>query len=254
MKSRAAAELVTKAARHAGEAALAVSSAHAPAESVHRARKHIKRARSILRALRPLAPEAARRAGADLRVQAHALAPLRDIDAFETAAAAVGAAGRPKTSTGNIDLTLIARALDRDRAAIAALPVAAAGRRFAREAVEHAYRQARRAVRANTEAPGEDTLHEARKRVKDCLHLVEAMGLSRPKGAPPKPGKLEALGETMGEIRDLDLVAADLVRRGATIAKRQRLASRRKRLVKDAARLAEAAFRRKPKAVGRAWR
>jgi CHAD domain-containing protein len=226
-------------------------------KAVHLARRHIKRSRSLLRALKPLSAEVVTRENALLRAFAHTLAPLRDAHALDEAARAVGAArlNAPNAPPqGHPDLTALGRALQRQAKVIARLPIEGAPKDFFSKAVARAYRRARQAYRTYHEAPHADGLHEARKRIKDCLHLIEALADRRPKGAYPKPGKLDQLGELMGSMRDLDLLGARLRRDVAAEHKLDRIAARQIRLARAVERAGAETFAAKPGAVRRAWR
>lgn len=247
-------DLATMAAAHARAAGRLIVSEPDHVKAVHQARRHIKRARSLLRALRPLARTEIARENALLRAFAHALAPLRDAHALDEAARAVGASGPAASQSGLVDLTALGRALQRQGKVIVRLPLDRAPKRFLAKAVRRSYRAARKAFRAYEARPEAEPLHEARKRIKDCLHLVEALAPIRPKGAHPKPGKLDQLGELMGSIRDLDLLAQRLRREAAPSHKLERIAARHIRLERAAARAGAKAFAARPAAVERAWR
>lgn len=223
-------------------------------ETVHLARRHIKRARSLLRALKPLAPAGVERENGFLRAFAHTLAPLRDADAMEAAARAVGAAAIGRANPAAVDLAALGRALQRQARIIARLAPVDAPKHFLSRAVGRAYRRARRAWCRYADAPGSESLHEARKRIKDCLHLVEALDDRRPAGAEPKPGRLDRLGELMGAIRDLDLLAGRFGRGEAARAKLVRIEARRLRLEREVVRTADKAFARRPRRISAAWR
>ncbi|MCZ0738095.1 CHAD domain-containing protein [Phreatobacter sp. AB_2022a] len=250
-------DLATMAAAHARAAGRLIASEPDHVKAVHQARRHIKRARSLLRALRPLARTEIARENALLRAFAHALAPLRDAHALDEAARAVGASGAngPAASqSGLVDLAALGRALQRQGKAIVRLPLDRAPKRFLAKAVRRSYRAARKAFRAYEARPEAEPLHEARKRIKDCLHLVEALAPVRPKGAHPKPGKLDRLGELMGSIRDLDLLAQRLRREAAPGHKLARIGARHIRLERAVTRAGAKTFATRPAAVERAWK
>ncbi len=248
-------DLALAAAAHARAAGRLIGSGRDMVRAVHLARRHIKRARSLLRALAPLSREAVARENGFLRAFAHQLAPLRDAHALEEAARQVGlAAHGGATQSGGVDLTALGKALQRQARVIARLAPAQAPRHFLAMAVARSYRRARRAYARYELDPGTEPLHEARKRIKDCLHLVEALADRRPKRAPPKPGRLDELGEQMGAIRDLDLLAHRLRRKAGNETKLIRIAARQTRLERAVARAGARAFADKPSAVEKAWR
>lgn len=240
--------------RQIGRPAGRARSAGPQVEAVHLARRHIKRARSLLRALKPLARPGVERENGFLRAFAHTLAPLRDAHAMEAAARMVGASAFGPASAAPVDLAALGRALQRQARIIARLAPADAPKHFLSSAVSRSYRKARRAWRAYAAAPGTEALHEARKRIKDCLHLVEALEDRRPAGAPPKPGRLDRLGELMGAMRDLDLLAGRLGRGEAARAKIGRIGARRIRLEREVIRTGDRTFAARPKKIAKAWR
>lgn len=248
-------DLALAAAAHARAAGRLIGSGRDMVRAVHLARRHIKRARSLLRALAPLSREAVARETGFLRAFAHQLAPLRDAHALEEAARQVGLAGHGGTGpAGGLDLAALGKALQRQARVIGRLAPDNAPKHFLAMAVARSYRRARRAYARYELDPTAEPLHEARKRIKDCLHLVEALSDRRPKGAPPKPGRLDELGEQMGAIRDLDLLARRLHRRTGSETKLMRIAARQARLERAVARTGAKAFAAKPSAVERAWR
>ncbi|MBN8942687.1 MAG: CHAD domain-containing protein [Rhizobiales bacterium] len=247
-------DLAAAAAGHTRAAGRLIVSEPDHVKAVHLARRHIKRARSLLRALKPLAIEAVTRENALLRAFAHALAPLRDAHALDEAARAVGASGGGVTQGSSLDLEALGRALQRQAKTIARLPLDRAPRQFLARAMQRAYRRAQNAFQTYEAGHLAEPLHEARKRIKDCLHLIEALDEVRPKGARPKAGKLDQLGELMGSIRDLDLLAQRLGREAAPEHKLARIAARHIRLERAVTRAGAKAFAATPKAVRQAWK
>lgn len=253
-------DLAGAAAAHARAAGRVLVGEKDHARAVHLARRHIKRARSLLRALRPLARRAVERENGFLRAFAHTLAPLRDAHALDEAARVVGAHG-PQAGAGAdaVDLAALGAALRRQARVIARLAPADAPKHYLAKAVARAYRKARIAFRDYEasqagKSPPEEPLHEARKRIKDCLHLVEALEELRPRGAHPKPARLDRLGELMGSIRDLGLLSRRIERSVAGRAKLERIAARHVRLEREVTRLGAKSFEARPAAVEKVWR
>ncbi len=248
-------DLARAAGAHARAAGRLLATEADHVRAVHLARRHIKRARSLLRALRPLAKPAVERENGFLRAFAHTLAPLRDAHALEEAARTVGARGNGPAGGERIDLAALGRALERQARVIARLAPEDAPKHYLAKAVARAYRKAREAYRTYEATPHEEEpLHEARKRIKDCLHLVEALEEVRPRGSAPKPGKLDRLGELMGAIRDLDLLSRRIERNEVGRAKLARIAARHGRLAREVTRVGAAVFDEKPSRVEAAWR
>jgi CHAD domain-containing protein len=247
-------DLALAAGAHARTAGRLIATQKDTVKAVHLARRHIKRARSLLRALKPLAKDAVERENGFLRAFAHALAPLRDVHALAEAARAVGASGPGDGQGPRVDLPALGRALQRQARVIARLAPADAPKHYLAKAVARAYGRARRAYFIYEDHPSTEPLHEARKRIKDCLHLVEALDDRRPRKAGPKPRKLDRIGELMGAIRDLDLLARRLDRGEAGRAKLARIAARHVRLEREVQRTGDKAFAIKPGAIEKAWR
>ncbi len=249
-------DLAAAAAAHAREAGRLMAASRDPVKAVHGARRHIKRARSLLRALKPLAKVKVARENGRLRAVAQALGPLRDAHAMDIAAETIGAArpALPEAALA-VDLPNLARALGRQAKSIAGLAAADAPKHFLPRAVARFYGRARKAFLAYMAEPETERLHEARKRIKDCLHLVEALRDLRPSGSDPRPRRLALLGDLLGELRDLDLLADQLERaEKAAPARRARIVARRKRLERQTARAGERAFATTRRDVLVAWR
>jgi CHAD domain-containing protein len=247
-------DLALAAGAHARAAGRLIATQKDTVKAVHLARRHIKRARSLLRALKPLARAAVERENGFLRAFAHTLAPLRDAHALEEAARAVGAAGPGEGHATRVDLPALGRALQRQARVIARLAPVDAPKHYLARAVARSYARARKAYFAYEDHPATEPLHEARKRIKDCLHLIEALEDRRPRKAKPKAGKLDRIGELMGAIRDLDLLARRMDRSEHGRAKLARIAARHIRLEREVQRTGDKAFAQKPKAIEKAWR
>lgn len=247
-------DLLTLAANHAREAGYALVNEQDPARAIHLARRRIKRARSLLRALKRLAPREIAEANAHLRGHAHTLAPLRDAHAMDEAAAAIDATtGLRVPGASTLDFGLIARGLERDSRQIQTIPLAASSPDLVAHAVVRSYRRARKAFAVFEETRSTEALHDARKRIKDCQHLVEALGRVKPTRAGPNLDRLDELGDLLGAVRDLGILARKLKSDGATPHKLDRLKARRHRLTRDAERAAAMAFKHKAGTMHRAW-
>jgi CHAD domain-containing protein len=119
------------------------------------------------------------------------------------------------------------------------------------DAVERLYRKGRRALKKSKNTRADETLHEARKRVKRVQHALEMLA---PPAPPKKAGKLlkrlSAAGEYLGDDHDLALLEQALRRLGpgrealreAIVADLERL---RGRLQKKARKRGKPAFRKK---------
>ncbi len=196
---------------------------------IHKARRRLKRARTVLRALRPLAGEAARSLGRELGDIARSLSAARDADVM--AATAERLAGETDGPEGealrHLAGTLAARAkavhaeLPPIEAAAAALARAAEaaidlvwGKRAGRAdvllaGIETTYRDGRAALAAAA-APGADdeALHDWRKAVKHRWHLSKLAEQRSAAALPSVVTALDELGELLGEEHDLAVLAA----------------------------------------------
>lgn len=191
---------------------------------IHKARRRLKRARTILRALRPLANEAARRHGRRLGDIARSLSAARDADVMAGTAErlAAEAEGPEGDALRHLAGALAARA----KAVHAELPpVAEAAAALAEEAeaaatlswgkragradvliagIETTYRDGREAMAAAlADTADDEALHDWRKAVKHRWHLSK---LAEPRTAAAGASivtALDELGEILGEDHDL---------------------------------------------------
>jgi CHAD domain-containing protein len=202
---------------------------------IHKARRRLKRARTILRALRPLAGETARRHGGRLGDIARSLSAARDADvmagtAERLAGEAEGADGAEGAALRHLAGALAARAkavhaerppVDAAAAALAeeaeAVGALSWGKRkgqadVLKAGLETTYRDGRKAFAiAAATTIDDECLHDWRKAVKHRWHLSK---LAAPRTAAASPSivtALDELGELLGEDHDLAVLADTVI-------------------------------------------
>jgi CHAD domain-containing protein len=105
------------------------------------------------------------------------------------------------------ELRRTARSLKRLRKRLRWMPVKR-DRRAIGKGITRTYREARRALAAVHADPTPERLHDWRKQVKLLSNELKIVGRAVPELATRYLGKVEKLGELLGEIHDLDCVAA----------------------------------------------
>jgi CHAD domain-containing protein len=200
-------------------------------ERIHKARRRLKRARTILRALRPLAGKAAKRQGRRLGDIARSLSAARDADVM--AATAQGLAEQAEAADAATMWRLAERLAERARAvhadkppteaaatALGAEAQLAAALAWAPDAersdvlldgLDEAYRDGRRAMAVAEEEPGDEALHDWRKAVKHRWHLSKLAGKRTAAAAAGAIAALDELGELLGVDHDLAVLAATVI-------------------------------------------
>jgi CYTH domain-containing protein/CHAD domain-containing protein len=120
------------------------------------------------------------------------------------------------------------------------------------------YRRGRRALGAAREQPGDEALHELRKRVKDLWYASQILRPAAPKKTKRMAARAHRLSDVIGEDHDLAVLqqTADRHRDHLSDAERGALAElierRRARLRRRALKKADRLYRRKPRAaIGR---
>ena len=107
------------------------------------------------------------------------------------------------------ELRRTARSLRRVRKRLRKWPVKSKhDRRAIGKGITRSYREARRALAAVQSQPTPERLHDWRKRVKVLSNELKIVGRAVPELATRYLGKVEKLGELLGQIHDLDCVAA----------------------------------------------
>jgi CHAD domain-containing protein len=246
-------------------------------ERIHKARRRLKRARTILRALRPLAGKAAKRQGRRLGDIARSLSAARDADVM--AATAQGLAEQAEAADAATMWRLAERLAERARAVHADKPpTEAAATALGEEAqlaaalawapdAERAdvlleglattYRDGRRAMAIAEDAPGDETLHEWRKAVKHRWHLSKLAQKRTGAAAAGVVAALDELGELLGVDHDLAVLAELVIGEpalagGETDAGRAlaAISARRQQLQADAMALGRILYADKPRDFG----
>jgi len=199
-------------------------------ETIHEARKHVKKARAILRLLRRGLGSHYDTEMKTLRVAAHALASIRDVDAMVATAASLQARYPAAVTAAAAKAVVRGLTARRRRVRARAAPILGRARKALERAhgsapkrVEHAtdfaavrsgivdmYRRAREAGNKLTPDSSPARFHHWRKRVKDLGHHVSLFaGLHRaPRG---RVKTLERLEELLGDDHDLATLRQVLV-------------------------------------------
>lgn len=259
--------------RHLGRAVRILRAMEMPDDdAVHEARKALKRARTGLRLLRPTlaaatyAHEKERLRGAarqlaavrDDRVQLDALGMLlrEEKDPARRALLARLRDGLRKDRRGRwraIAATeapkRLAGVLSDSARRVEGLDTGADGVDALAEALEGLYRKARKGLKRSRRPENDETLHEARKRVKHLAHALEMLAGGAAKGRARKVLKrLDKAGDLLGVDHDLAVLEAQLasVKDGAAgEALRKAIDKRRGKLQKKALKRSKPAFGRK---------
>jgi CHAD domain-containing protein len=196
-------------------------------QRIHKIRQRLKRMRTILRVLEPAFGEDAIAARRALAAAARLLARARDAD-VAAASARVLAAGTADSDAG---FGQIADTLDHEaerahaertplgkvalhfaaaEAHIAGFDTSFDGRDLLQQAIEHAYRKGRRAMRQAETTLATSDLHAWRKSVKHLWHLLVMARKRLPKMAGRRAERLGDLGELLGLDHDHAALAEKL--------------------------------------------
>ena len=260
---------------------LAAAEGDALAEAVHSARKSLKRVRSALRLTRDALGDGAYRAeNAAFRDASRRLSGARDSevmlgtldalaerygdeispDDFGTLRAALRkerTAAHAKLSGGATTGEVLGD-LRAARARTASWPVDDVGLAELGPGLRRAYRRGRKALDAAEAEPGDEALHELRKRVKDLWYMSELVRPAAPKRAKRMAGRASDLSDVIGEDHDLAVLRETVYRLRGRLSKPEFdvladvIARRRGELQAHAHREARRLYRRKPrKAVRR---
>lgn len=209
--------------------------------SVHAARRKIKLARSLLRlARKAVSPEQFDEANQSLRAAALALAPLRSAEAMGEAVAKLRLVLKDEkagevldalaAAAGRMKREVVTEADKAARIAAAAGEVARVRKAIARWTLPRrdvalfvagmriAYGRARRLLRQGLASGEIALLHEARKSVIHHLHHIEVLTPLWPKLFKVWAAELQTLREALGDLHDLDELAAELDRADGAFA------------------------------------
>jgi len=243
-------------------------SSAAVADEVHEARKAIKKARSALRLLRGVISDDEREASnRGLRRAARSLSGARDAEVKLATLGTIGdfdpepygltvwrihLQGEAERHRGELSGPRLAEA----GAAIEAVGARYRGRRLpgaASRIAENAARGYRRGRRAMKDARGSldpEGFHGWRKRAKDLRYQLEILGPRLPERFDEARAGAEGLADQLGELHDLDVLAADLSARPMDPVHRERLAEAlavaRERLAQVCLERGKGLYREKP--------
>ena len=260
---------------------LAAAEGDAMAEAVHGARKSLKRVRSSLRLARDaLGDETYRAENAAFRDASRRLSGARDSEVMLATLDALGERYGDEISPDDFGALRAALRKERTAAHAKLSGEATTGEvlcdlRAARArtpswsldelelaelgtGLRRAYRRGRKAQRAAEVEPGDEALHELRKRVKDLWYMSELVRPAAPKRATKLASRASDLSDVIGEDHDLAVlrVTVDRLRGRLSTSEFDKLvdviARRRSELQKQLRREARRLYRHKPrKAVRR---
>jgi CHAD domain-containing protein len=260
---------------------LAAAEGDALAEAVHSARKSLKRVRSAVRLARDAIGEETYRAeNTAFRDASRRLSGARDSEVMLGTLDELAERYRDEISSG--DFGVLRAALDKERTAAnaklsgetttdevvgdlraarartAAWPLGELELDELGPGLRRAYRRGRKAMRAADAEPGDEPLHELRKRVKDLWYMSELVRPAAPKRAKKLASRASDLSDVIGEDHDLAVLreTVDRLRGRLSTAEFDKLvdviARRRAELQKPLRREARRLYRQKPrKAVRR---
>ncbi len=192
---------------------------------VHEIRKRLKKARALLRLVRPGFPGYAAE-NAALRDTGRMISQARDAEVLvATLAALAEGAGRgdqaalrraaavigPGAETADALPGALAPALRGIRKRAADWKTGHGGFRAFRPGIEDALAAAARAQVRALKAPGDEAVHEWRKRVKDHWYHARLLSAIWPEAMAPRIAAAGALGEMLGEAQDLAVLSARIV-------------------------------------------
>ena len=200
-----------------------------PGAALHDARKDLKKSRSLLRLMRPaLTPELYRREMEILRGIARSLSAARDADVLPATLAGLreDCPGEvPEVAYVSLETRLLGRANGSDPGRTLGDRVAdleAASRRVEEwplrdlgwddlvGQLEWSYRRGRRAMGAARREPGDERLHEWRKRTKDLLYQLQLLDAAWPSVLDAYVTQSHRLADLLGDDHDLAVLLAVL--------------------------------------------
>lgn len=193
---------------------------------VHELRKNVKKARALLRLVRPGMKDFAAE-NAALRDAARLIAPLRDADVlaatFDKVAGDLALPAQttsslrtrlPGRGTGPVDTDALLAGHDTAIAAIAARirhwKIEGKGFDALEAGLERSWTSAQKAMKVALKSPDAAALHLWRKRVKDHWYHARLLAPVWPEMMAHHIAAADALGETLGDARDLAALAEAL--------------------------------------------
>lgn len=237
---------------------------------IHRARRELKLARTILRLLKPLTGQRGKELRSLARTAMAVLSEKRDqhvigatIDKLmpelrgerEKNLLASLAPTKEMAASGKVEAKRALTPLRRLGHLLQRLSLPAGSEPVVRRRAGALYRKARAGWHKAQAQDDVDSLHLWRKSVKDRLHLAALFRAHWPEPTGPRRGKLDRIGELLGQDRDLYLVGTLLPPHDAAAKPVRRLVEgKRTRLEHRAFALAAEIFDRRPKEIARSWR
>jgi CHAD domain-containing protein len=248
-----------------------------PGEPVHEARKALKRTRAVARLARDaLGDEVYRRENTEFRDTGRRLSDARDSQVMIETLDALQRRYGDEIPAGSMDrlrdqlaaehreaierLRQDAGTVEQSVQVLQAARIRVAGWTLERDGLEslapgaqRVYRRGRRALGAADDEPGDESLHELRKRAKDLWHAAQVLRPVSPKQMKRLAREAHDLSDIIGEDHDLAVLRQEAERRAdcfedpATLVALQGLIDRRRTsLQAKGIKAARRIYRRKP--------
>ena len=250
-------------------------------EAIHEARKSLKRVRTTLRLARDeLGDDVYRSENAGFRDAGRRLSGARDsqvvvetleglcergggelppggLTALRDALRDEHEAGRQRLHTNAGAVRDVVEELRVARARTASWPIERDDLDALAPGLRRIYRRGRKALRAVQEQPGDEALHELRKRAKDLWYASQILGSAAPRKTKKMAKRAHKLSDLIGEDHDLTVLHQTAERHREHLSEAQRgaleglIERRRTELQRRALPRAERLYRRKPRAAVR---
>ena len=250
-------------------------------EAIHEARKALKRVRSTLRLARDeLGEDVYRRENVGFRDAGRRLSGARDsqvvvetldglcercrgelppggLTALRDALREEHEAARQRLQANAGAVRDVVEELRAARARTASWPIARDDLDALAPGLRRIYRRGRKSLRAVHEQPGDEAMHELRKRAKDLWHASQILGPAAPKKTKRMAKRAHKLSDLIGEEHDLTVLQQTAERHSEHLSEAERVAleelieRRRTGLRRRALPRAERLYRRKPRAAVR---
>jgi len=222
---------------------------------VHLARKCLKRARSLVGVLRPVLGKGHVLAKA-LRQAAGDLSAARDADVVRQTAqhdAGLELLAADSKPAGQLHLDRVAEALKAASGSAEHLAIRGEADWLIGEAVDHAYRRGRKAMRHALDDHRVGHFHAWRKATKRLASLLDFSAETPFRRVKRLTRRLDRLGGTLGDHRDLDLLRSQLAEKDSLSAEVEKaIASRQSKLRSKAAKIGADLYAMKPRAFRKA--
>lgn len=188
-------------------------------DAVHLVRRHTKEIRAVLRLVDDLTDESTARLDALVQQAARSLSPVRDAHVMAAVAGRLTSGAAPDVVPDVVPGPAPAEVLDALERATRLFEEAlqltddlrlTVGPRDLRRGLRRGYRACRRAYRRARRDPSPEHLHRWRIRNKRLWYQVRALSAASPAVLGPLAELLDRVGETLGDLHDLDVFLASL--------------------------------------------